>query len=68
MNTITLLQSYLGPFMVLVNVAAAAFMSALPAGTVLPWYIVPSVAVLNALAHAVPSPSSTPPADGAPKA
>lgn len=54
---------YLNYGMVLLNVGFAAFVSAVPANHPLPWWIVPVVAVLNAVVHALPAPTQ-----GAPKA
>ena len=45
---------YLPKVMVGLNIAGGAFLSGLPAGTQLPWWVVPVAAALNAIAHAIP--------------
>lgn len=49
---------YLPKLMVGLNIAAASFLSALPTGTQLPWWVIPVGAALNALAHAIPEKKS----------
>ena len=54
--------AYLPIVMAFLNVAGGAFLSAMPAGTTLPWYVLPLAAAINAVAHMVPSPTTLPPA------
>lgn len=52
---------YLPIAMAFLNIAGGAFLAALPAGTTLPWWVLPAAAALNAVAHMVPSPTTLPP-------
>lgn len=57
---------YLPIVMAALNVAGAAFLAGLPAGTPLPWWVLPLAGALNAVAHMVPSPTTVPPANAPP--
>ena len=62
------IMQYVSLVAILANVSFASFVSAAPADHPLVWWIVPAVAALNAIVHALPSTGLALPAPAAPTA
>lgn len=58
---------YLSLFFAAANVGAAAFVAAIPAGMQTPWWLLPTVLAVNAIAHMIPGSATPPPPTSQPK-
>lgn len=58
MNANQILQ-YVNQAFVMLNIGFGAFVAATPADHPLPWWVVPVVALLNAIAHSLPAPTGS---------